>query len=819
MPLAKPSDEPAQQAFIIQEKIHALYMQALTSNLAVIIISVIFFTILAGHVDSSLLAAWMFFMIATASYRLWLRYRYQRSEQSHHAHYWLNHYTLASFIVGIGWSLIYLFLNDLSNQVVLIALFMLFFGVTSSSVAILSIHLPAFVAYSYPQALVMMCMLFMPGDMAFTIISLSLLVFITMLTLFARNTNRQFVSHIILASENQALVEQLNEEVEQRQQVIQQRTQELKDEIEVRKKVEDMTQVQYRLIRSVIDATPDLIFYKDYKHQDGRYIGSNRAFSKFTGLDTNEIIGKNDIEIFGQEVGDFFREMDRAMLDARETRINEEWVTYPNGQKVLLSTLKTPLYDSDDSTLGVLGVSRDITEQKKTEQILLDQKESLKHLAHHDPLTNLPNRLLLIDRLNLARKIVDRNNKKLAVFFIDLDHFKDINDSLGHSIGDELLKAAAQRLLKCVREEDTVARLGGDEFTILMIDLDDSLSANRLAKKIIREFEYPFHIKDQTLTITTSIGISIYPTDGNNSEDLLRNADAAMYRSKSEGRNTFRFYDQDMTERARARITMEADLRSAITNEEFELHFQPQIDFNSGQLVGAEALIRWNHPKQGLIAPAVFIDIAEETGQIIQIGDWVIQTACKLLEQWESQGRNDLRLAVNISGRQLSHNSLTESINHALDNHHCKPSNLEIEITEGFLVERPEKSREALQKIRDQGISIAIDDFGTGYSSLSYLKQFPISKLKIDASFVRDIQQDSNDQAIISAIIALGQSLDLTVIAEGVETKAQAEYLSAQNCDQAQGYLYSRPLNEKSFIEFWERHEETHSDLTIPGRD
>ena len=310
-------------------------------------------------------------------------------------------------------------------------------------------------------------------------------------------------------------------------------------------------------------------------------------------------------------------------------------------------------------------------------------------------------------------------------------------------------------------------------------------------------------IQQQELSITASIGISLYPSDGEDTETLLRNADAAMYRAKYEGRNAVRFYSTDMTERAMARVAMESALREALKQGQFILHFQPQVDFQSGRPVGAEALIRWQHPGEGLLLPDRFIPIAEDTGQIVPIGVWVLEEVCRAIKRWEESGQQGINVAVNLSGRQMLNSDLTAAVRNALSATGCEPHSLELEITEGFLIQQPDKTKLILQELRDMGIRIAVDDFGTGYSSLSYLKEFPLSKLKIDYDFVRDIQFDANDQAISTAIIALAKSLGLKVIAEGVENQHQADFLKAQGCDQAQGYLYAEPMTEATFLDYW----------------
>jgi diguanylate cyclase (GGDEF)-like protein/PAS domain S-box-containing protein len=801
---------PVHADYLRAEKVRILYLQAPVSNLTTFAVSLLFFFLLRDRLDPTYLGYWTAGMWVVAGSRLVLWWRHRKDPAARTTKQWLRDYTLACGLVGVAWGLIYLFLQSLDDIVVVVALFMLIFGVLSSSVAILSAHMPAFVLYTSPQVLILAGTIVSQGDSSLNLLSIALLAYLVMLTLFARNANRLFIDNAVLAVRNEGLITDLNDEIGRRESIIEQRTEDLTSanddlsrEVGERQRAERQANLQYSLLRSVLDATPDLIFYKDYRHGDGIYLGCNAAFEQFVDRSEAELIGRDDFAVFGPELGESFRSKDREMLETRQPRINEEWVTYPGGRRVLLNTLKTPIYDQDDQVLGVLGVSRDMTEKHETEQALRQQQQSLQHLAHHDTLTDLPNRLLLIDRLTQSLQKANRNDAGVAVLFVDLDHFKEINDSLGHTIGDQLLKAVAQRLVGCVREEDTVARLGGDEFTVIMEEVDDSLAAGRMAEKIIRAFHQQFALPDQELGITTSIGISLYPSDGRDTETLLRNADAAMYRAKSDGRNAYRFYSADMTEQAQARVAMEAALHRALEANEFVLYFQPQIDLRTGQPCGCEALIRWQHPDEGLLLPGRFIRIAEETGQIDGIGEWVLQEGCRQLSRWQASGLKNLRMAINLSGRQLLNDRLVQTVEGVLDSTGCDPGCLELEITEGFLVEHPDQTRRALQALRDKGIEVAVDDFGTGYSALSYLKQFPISKLKIDYSFVRDIPVDPNDQAISRAIIALGHSLGLTVVAEGVELPAQASFLSEHGCDVAQGYLYARPMPAEAFADFW----------------
>ena len=428
-------------------------------------------------------------------------------------------------------------------------------------------------------------------------------------------------------------------------------------------------------------------------------------------------------------------------------------------------------------------------------------QEGLSYLAQYDSLTGLANRNLFRERLGRALIRVDRNKSLVALMFIDLDRFKNINDTLGHDAGDKLLIEVSRRLEKCTRDGDTVARLGGDEFTVILEDIKHVDDAAVIARKILVAMEPAIKLSGYEVFVTPSIGITIYPLDDTSVNNLLKNADTAMYRAKERGRNGFQFYTAGMNTRTIERLELEAGLRRALKNEEFVLYYQPKIAIDNRQIIGAEALIRWQYKKLGLIPPLKFIPIAEETGLIVPIGEWVIRTACKQVASWQEAGFTDLRMAVNISARQFTDSDIVKVVLDAVIQTNIEPQHLEVEITESMLMEDTSINISALKELKEHGIQISIDDFGTGYSSLSYLKRFHIDALKIDQSFVRDITTDSDDAAIASAVIALGQSLQLTVVAEGVETEEQLSFLKKQGCHEAQGYLFSKPVPAEDFTQ------------------
>jgi diguanylate cyclase (GGDEF)-like protein/PAS domain S-box-containing protein len=421
-------------------------------------------------------------------------------------------------------------------------------------------------------------------------------------------------------------------------------------------------------------------------------------------------------------------------------------------------------------------------------------EDQLRFIATHDSLTDLPNRSLFNERLRHALHQSTRYSRGIAVMFIDMDRFKVVNDSLGHGAGDRLLQDSAKRLAECLRESDTVARLGGDEFVVMIENFTAPKDAIAVAQKVLASLARPFFVDGQEFLMSASIGISTFPDDGKDAETLLKNADIAMYRAKDQGRNNYQFYSAQMNKHTFERLAMESSLRRAVERNEFLLHYQPKLDLRTGVIVGVEALVRWQHPDWGMVSPAQFIPLAEETGLIVQIGEWVLNAACEQNKRWRDQGIPPLRVAVNLSARQFAQKTLLSDIAKTIAQSGLTPECLELEITESLVMTNPEHATEILHKLKAMGISLSIDDFGTGYSSLAYLKRFPIDCVKIDRSFIKDIPTEADDMAITKGVIALAHSLRLKVVAEGVETVEQQDFLRSNGCDEMQGYLFSKPL-------------------------
>jgi diguanylate cyclase (GGDEF)-like protein len=441
--------------------------------------------------------------------------------------------------------------------------------------------------------------------------------------------------------------------------------------------------------------------------------------------------------------------------------------------------------------LGVAMIACLLDDEREAAELATNE---IAHLAYHDALTGLPNRPLFIDRLIVSLAQAGRGEHRLAVFFLDLDRFKDINDSLGHTMGDALLKAVADRIRRCIREGDTVARFGGDEFTLLIPRIDEIEDAAKIAQKINETLKIPFLIHEQELFVTTSIGISLFPSDGADPETLVRNADSAMYRAKEQGRDNYQLYAPAMNARALERLALENMLRKAIKQKELLVYYQPLVDVVTETIIGVEALVRWNHPELGMLSPAHFISVAELSGLIIPIGDWVMRTACRQVHQWNKRLGAGLTVAVNLSARQFSQHDLVAQVRGVLAETGLPAEHLELEITESNAMQNAENTIHTLRELKAAGVRISMDDFGTGYSSLNYLKRFPIDTLKLDQSFVRDSATDPSDAAIVSAVISMAHTLNLKVVAEGVETVEQLAFLQRQNCDRIQGFYFSAPV-------------------------
>ena len=550
-------------------------------------------------------------------------------------------------------------------------------------------------------------------------------------------------------------------------------------------------QLKYFYQSQMIEQMNDSVTTTDL---EGTIVSWNSGSVNTFGYSAEEAIGKNIAMLYQEKDRIFLPRHVETLIRTGKYNADFDLVT-KSDQLVPISFSLSLLRDVHGDPIGVVGINKDNTRRKQAEDALLEQKEIFHYQAHHDNMTGLPNRILFTQRLDESILRTRRGDHGFALFFIDIDKFKDINDSLGHEIGDKVLKVIAKRLRNIIRKEDTLARLSGDEFTIIMDTLKERDDAAMLAGKILKMLEEPMSIDGHILYVTASIGISLYPEHASNAEYLLKYADTAMYNAKEEGRSTYRFYTSQMTESALEHLKMKTALRQGIDNEEFFIHYQPQIDVEQDKLIGIEALLRWNHPSKGLLSPDAFILLAEETGLIVELDRWMMKKVMQQYRTWKREGLDPGKLAVNLSIKQLEGEGCVSKIKEMMEMYELDADCLELEITESQMMKKPEETIYKLNQISDLGVTISIDDFGTGYSSLSLLKRLPISKLKIDRSFVMDIPNSSDDMAIVQAIIALSKSLKLKLLAEGVETAEQKDFLLANGCTQMQGYYFSYPLS------------------------
>lgn len=546
-----------------------------------------------------------------------------------------------------------------------------------------------------------------------------------------------------------------------------------------------------RFARDIIDNAGEGIVVYD---RDLRYVLWNTFMKELTGLAPADILGRSALEAFPhlseQQIDGLLR---RALTGETVSSPDIHYYVPSTDRQGWMSSVYRPYIDDDGEIIGVVAFIRDITDRKAAEQ-------QIEYQAYHDALTGLANRRLFQEHLTLALALAQRRHKQVAVLFLDLDHFKVVNDSLGHSVGDSLLQEVGRRLKGAVRHGDTVARVGGDEFTIVLQDLSRTQEAATVALNVLHTIAEPIVVQEHKLYVTASIGITLFPRDGDDAETLLKNADTAMYRAKADGRNTYRMSTQELSRSNHERMTVESGLHSALEAGQFSLLYQPQIDVETMEIVGMEALLRWNHPERGVILPEEFIGIAEDRGLILPIGDWVLRQACRDVRRFHDRGLQHFRVAVNLSPRQFRDPALGAAVESALSDAGVQAETLELEITESVAMENVDLTMATLEHFRRSGVAIAIDDFGTGHSSLSYLKRFPLDALKIDRTFVSDLPDSFEDAAIVSSVVQLANGLGLRVVAEGVETAEQLEFLKDAGCREVQGFYFSHPIEIEAIL-------------------
>lgn len=589
---------------------------------------------------------------------------------------------------------------------------------------------------------------------------------------------------------------------------VRERTAELvKTNEQMRQEISERTKAESRLklAGQIIESSNEGIIITDLR---GNIENVNQAFCKTTGFSRNEVVGKNLALIqTPHHDSEFYQKVWQTLLKTGEWK-GEVWDRRKNGEVYPKLLSASAVRNDKGEVTHYVAIFSDITKIKQTEK-------RLERLAHYDPLTGLPNRILFHDRLQQALVQAQRRNTMVAIMILDLDRFKNINDTMGHHFGDELLVAVAQRFSECLRESDTACRLGGDEFAVVLQGMKDARSAAQVAAKIDEVLSKPYDLNGREVFITASMGITLYPDDGLQVGQLLQNADTALYHAKDQGKNNFQFFSREMNLSVQKRLRLEHLLREALLRDRFRLHYQPMVELSTGRIIGMEALLRLAHPQRGVLSAARLIPVAEETGLIVPIGDWVLKTACEQNKAWQDMGLDGLRVAVNISGRQLKQRDMAQNILRTVEQSKLEPRFLEIELTESVMMDDAEATMRTFELLRSNGIKISLDDFGTGYSSLSYLREIPIDRLKIDRSFLTNVDTNSYEQAIVQAIMTVAHGRDIKVIAEGVETQEQLQFLKAQDCDEVQGFLLGPPAPVKKFTKILQSNGREIADTTL----
>ena len=540
------------------------------------------------------------------------------------------------------------------------------------------------------------------------------------------------------------------------------------------------------LLEVFLEHIPDNVYFKD---RDSRFVCISRAMADYFGLaGPEQALGKTDSDIFSSGHADQALADEQEIMRTGQSKIGlEEKETWPDGHESWALTTKVPLKNRYGKIIGTMGISHNITDRKQADL-------RIRYMALHDVLTGLPNRILLEDRLAQAIALARRNQQSVAVLMLDLDRFKNVNDSFGHYVGDRLLEAVSKRLQASLRDSDILARLGGDEFVIGLPMVADNRGIETFAQKVLSKLGEPFRIEGHELKVSASIGISVYPTDGEIPEALLQFADAAMYQAKKERRGIYCFFTPELTEATQRRQKLENDLYQARARDEFVVYYQPLVLTNSGRITGVEALLRWNHPEEGLISPNEFIPQLEELGLIGEVGEWVLRTACRQNVAWQKEGIPRVRVTVNVSAQQFYRGNIVRTVRRVLRETGLDPEWLELELTESLTLDDSMTTTKIMQGLKRIGISLSLDDFGTGWSSLSYLRKFPLDRIKIDRAFMRDIPSEPAAEAVVKSILSLGRNLGLDCVAEGVETRQQLDYLQKQKCTEMQGFLFSPAL-------------------------
>lgn len=755
------NQQPNIEHRIDKDRVDQLYKRSKTTSLALFVANTIYILFLSKKIAWPPLLAWYLVLISILAGRMLLnRFYNQTRKKTISLQFWLNMFRLSIFAVGatIG-SLNLLFYPHETQSYVLLAIFFPL-GITAGAVTIL-VDFFSFFIYVVTLSSPIVYQTALAGDRLYSVSILTIVLILSFLK-FSKEYNDNFILTMRLRYENRTLVDELQQE---------------------------KTKLNNRLGRILNDSSNEIFVvdadsYKCVQVNKGAIENLGYSESEFADVNLLDIFTDMDRHTFAELLAPLHTGHSETVAHTGNNQ-RKDGSTYPVEAKIQLSTLDVPPI--------IVVTVQDITERSKWEKKLI-------YKANFDQLTGLYNRHYMQSYMHSVFARARRHRMKVALLFMDIDNFKNINDTFGHGIGDKVLQQTASRIRSLLRESDTLARTGGDEFTILLEGLKENVPAEMVARKIVDVFKQPFFLKEREIYATVSIGISIYPEDSEALDQLMQYADVAMYHAKEEGGNSHRFFSREMRRSSEKQMMVSNHLRYALANDEFSLAFQPKIDISSGRIVGAEALLRWNSQELGEISPDIFIPLAENLGLIRDIGSWVLETACQEAMQWQELSSEKLQVSVNVSPQQFRMGNLLEDVDRALELSGLPRDCLEIEITENLLLLDSDRHLTILKNLHDQGVTLALDDFGTGYSSLSYLRRFPLQVLKIDRSFIRDMDENKNSRALVEAIIAMAQSLKLGIVAEGVENKAQLDFLSQRDIKIIQGYHFSLPVPVEKFV-------------------